>query len=171
MTVNEAVNSFNFIMMEIINDLLPFKRIRTRINSAPWVTGEFLSLIDAREYKNSQYNKCPCQHHLEQKKEAQRLVQRTKNQLKRNYVKVTLNKYKNDPKKRWQNIRNFWPSEKNKQSQIKSINGESDERKIAAALNKHFGTVGDTYNENIRPGIDIKDYLPDFHPHPPFYQH
>ena len=162
--VDEAIACFNFEIISIINKHLPFKRIRTRINSAPWVTGEFLSLIDAREYAAKQYSKCPCQLHLDKKKEAQRLVQRTKNQLKRNYVETTLNNHKNDPKKLWRNIRNFWPSEKSKNSTIKSINGESDNHKIANALNNHFGTIGDKFNEKIDSSNKIEDFLPDFTP-------
>ena len=64
-TVDEAVASFNFVFIGIINSHLPLKKIRTRIKSAPWVNNEFLSLLDAREYKSNQYNKCPCQFHFE----------------------------------------------------------------------------------------------------------
>ena len=162
--VDEATACFNFEIMKVINKHLPFKKIRTRINSAPWLTGEFLSLIDAREYASKQYSKCPCQLHLARKKETQRLVQRTKNQLKRNYVETTLNKYRNDPKKLWRNIRNFWPSEKSKNTTIKSINGESISYKIANALNNHFGTIGDKFNEKIDNTNKINDFLPDFTP-------
>ena len=75
-SVDEAVSVFNFLFLEVINKHLPYKKIRARENSAPWVTAEFLSLIDAREYKSSKYNKCPCAQHLWEKEEAERLVQR-----------------------------------------------------------------------------------------------
>ena len=154
---------FNFLFLQVINKHLPYKKIIARENSAQWVTGDFLSLIDACEYKSSMYNKCPCPKHLLQLKETQRLVQKTKNQLKRNYVENTLDKFKNDPKKLWQNIRNFWPSEKNKTSTIKTINGLSDHQQIANQLNNHFGTIGDKVNEQIRD-VNIEDFLPPFSP-------
>ena len=58
---------------------------------------EILSLIDAREYYSKQHNKCPCDYHLAKKKEAQHMVQRMKNNLKKQYVGTCLEKYKNDP--------------------------------------------------------------------------
>ena len=82
----------------------PFQEIKCISDQPPWVTGKFLSLIDAREYKASQYNKCPCQLHFEEKKNTERLAHRIKNQLKWNYIENMLNEYKDDPKKLWQNI-------------------------------------------------------------------
>ncbi len=167
-TVDEAVNYFNFVMMEIINDLLPFKRIRMRINSAPWITNEYLSLIDNREYKAGQYRKCPCEHHLLEKKEAQRILQRMKNQLKQNYIAETLKRYKNDSKKLWRNLRTFWPSTKNKSSNIKSIQGHSDNFTKANILNDHFSKMGSRVLDDIATDVSIDDYQPDYNP-PVFY--
>ena len=49
-TLEEAVSMFNFVLAEIINNNLPWKMIRTRVSTAPWVNSEFLSAIDTREY-------------------------------------------------------------------------------------------------------------------------
>ena len=98
-SVDDAVSVFTYILVNIINKHLPLKRIRVRIKSAPWITHEFFSVLDMREYKNKQYKKCPCREHLNEKKEAQRIVQRMKNQLKRNYIQETMERYKHDSKK------------------------------------------------------------------------
>ena len=65
-----------------------------------------------------------------------------KNQLKRDYINSTLTKYKNVPKKLWQNIRHFWPSGKAKRTTIKSINGKTDTLRIVNELNEHFSKIG-----------------------------
>ena len=94
-----------------------------------------------KEYKSKQYKKCPCSEHLAEKKYAQRILQRMKNQLKRNYIESALEKYKNNPKKLWQNTREFWPSGKNKKTNIKYINGKSCDIDKANELNKHFASI------------------------------
>ncbi len=85
-----------------------------------------------------------------------------KNQLKRSYISETLNKHKNDPKKLWRNLRTFWPSTKNKNSNIKSIKGHSDNYTKANILNDHFSKMGSKVLEDIDNDISIDDYLPDF---------
>ena len=47
--LDEAVALFNFELLCVINKHLPWKTIRARKVSAPWITSEFLSLIDRRE--------------------------------------------------------------------------------------------------------------------------
>ncbi len=90
------------------------------------MTHEFLSMINAREYWSKQFNRCPCDFHHMKKKESQANVRRIKNHLKRKYIENTLDKYKNDSKKLWQNIRQFWPSNKDNSSDIKSIHNKTD---------------------------------------------
>ena len=77
---------------------MPWKNIRVRVNSAPWINNEFPSLIDAREFHTKKHKQCPCDYHLNLKKESQRVVKRMKNALKRSYVEDCLRKYKNEPK-------------------------------------------------------------------------
>ena len=121
--VDEATDSFNHIFTALLDQHLPWKSIRVRRNNAPWINSEFLSLIDAREYHARQYRKCPCSLHLGIKKNAQRLVQRMKNALKRDYVQECLEKYKDDPKRLWREIRNFWPGKKSSNTPIGNVNG------------------------------------------------
>ena len=55
----------------LISGLEPWKRVRVHVQSAPWITSEFMSLREARGYHCHQYSKCPCEHHQAIKKEAQ----------------------------------------------------------------------------------------------------
>ena len=77
--VNTAVECFNIIYGALLDKHMPWKCIKTRIHSAPWITGEFLSLIDAREFHTKNYNKCPCEHYQALKKQSQHAVQCMKN--------------------------------------------------------------------------------------------
>ncbi len=162
--VDDAVTNFNFIFTNILNKNLPLKKIRVRESTVPWITNEYYSLIDLKEYKSKQYKKCPCPLHLNEKKDAQRQLQRMKNQLKRNYIETVLDKYKHNSKKLWQNIREFWPSSKNKKSIIKCINGKSADLDKANELNNHFANIGNAINNQLHNTENIEDFLPNFHP-------
>ncbi len=151
--IDTAIYHFNTIFTKLLDRHLPWKKIRVRVNSAPWVTNEFHSTLDARRYHTRIFNRCPCEPHLQNKKQAQRLVQRLKNQLKRSYVQDCLTRYKNDPKKLWREIRQFWPSSKNSVCKIGSINGASTNEAKATILNDHFASVGERLSQKI-PVID-----------------
>ena len=49
-TVDDAVAAFNFIFLQIVNKHLPWRKIRCRISKSPWITSEYLSFVDRREY-------------------------------------------------------------------------------------------------------------------------
>ena len=78
--LNEAVCLFNCEFMRIVNRHMPWKQLRTRIQSAPWVTTEFLSMCYRREYCAKQYKKCPCDDHLLMKLSARRECNQMKKQ-------------------------------------------------------------------------------------------
>ena len=84
--VDDAVDVFNVIFTKILDVHLPWKRIRVRCLSTPGVTNEFLRFIDACKYRSKIYNCCPCNHHLQIKKEAQQQVQHLKNSVKCEYI-------------------------------------------------------------------------------------
>ena len=133
--------------------------IRCQANSAPWITPEFLSLIDHREYWARKCRQNPSEQNFELKKAAQRTVQRMKNQLKSAYVQTCVDHFGNDPKKLWRSIRCFWPSNKSKSSNINTINGITGDGPIASLLNEHFYNVG----RNVQSRITGDATLMNFH--------
>ena len=82
--------------MDIVNKHMPVKRIKVRIRQAPWVSSEFLSLIDNREHKARMYRKNPTAENKDKLKTAKQQVHRLKQKLKKSYIETTLNKYQND---------------------------------------------------------------------------
>ena len=141
-------------------DICRLRRRRFRADSAPWVTSEYLSMIDRRAYIAKLCDSCPCFFHEQLKTHAQRLCQCLKNQLKRNYVSNVLEWHKSNPKKIWKNIRGFWPSGKGKQNNIKLLNGKTTATEIANDLNEHFCSVGKRIQENIDNNIDFEEFMP-----------
>ncbi len=128
--------------------------------SAPWITCEYLSFRDRSTYYSTLHDKCPCYYHDLLRKDAQRVCQRSKNSLKRDYVKSTLDRHKDNPKKIWQSIRNFWPGKKQDKTSIKSLNGLNNNKDIANELNKHFCTTG----TRIQNDIDVTEDMAIFPP-------
>ena len=54
---------------------MPVKKIKARINQAPWVSSEFLSLIDNREHEARLVRKNPNEENLQNSKLAKKQVQ------------------------------------------------------------------------------------------------
>ena len=81
--LDRAAQAFNDLFTKLINKHMPWKKLRVRANNAPWINNEFMSLIDAREFHSIKYKQCPCDYHFAKCKDSRTLVQRMKNQLKR----------------------------------------------------------------------------------------
>ncbi len=163
MDVDEAVNSFHFEICTIINKHMPFKKIRVRKVTVPWINAEYLSLTDRRTYLCSLFDKCPCMLHQEMKTTIIRECQYMKVNLKRDYVETCINRHGSDPKKLWKTIREFWPNNKSQ----KSTTGERDPAKLATIandLNEHFSTVGQRIQAGIPMNVDINEFMPVHHP-------
>ena len=71
------------------------------------------------------------------------------NRLKHEYVRTCLERYKNDSKKLWKEIRLFWPSSKNAKVKIGNILGATDNKSKAEHLNNYFSMVGQNLSSEI----------------------
>ncbi len=91
--VCEAVSCFNFEFLTVLNKHLPWKKLRVRKNNAPWVTSEFLSLKDRREYLAKKYRDCPCPEHHALKLQSRCDCVKMRNTLKRDYLRRTLDQH------------------------------------------------------------------------------
>ncbi len=158
--IEPAVDIFNKLFLTCVDKHMPLKRHQSRIHSAPWVTTEYLSFRDRNTYYSTMYDGCPCYYHVLLKRDAQRMCQRSKNSLKREYIRTTLDRHKHNPKKIWRSIRNFWPSKKQDSKKIKLLNGKQDSAEIAAELNMHFCTTGSRIQQNI----EDPSHMPMFNP-------
>ena len=117
-------------------------------------------MIDRREYYAKKHRDCPCPAHLELKLQTRRDCCRMRTALKCDYLRRTLDKNQDNPKKRWQTIREFWPSSGKVKSKINKILNFTDDFEIAESLNNHFCTVADKILDNINVDSNINDVLP-----------
>ncbi len=92
------------------------------------------------------------------------MCQRSKNSLKREYIRTTLDRHKQNPKKIWRAIRNFWPSKKQSSRKIRVLNGNQDSALIAEDLNRHFCTTGKRIQAKIDNPVDMPMFNPRHHP-------
>ena len=83
------------------------------------------------------------------KNEAKKLCNKVRVELKRDYVHHTIDKFKDDPKRIWRVIREFWPNNKGKHVAINKLQNVTGDKNIAERFNKHFSKVADTLLENI----------------------
>ncbi len=137
--VDKAVATFNFIFLKCVNTHLPWCRIRSRRDRAPWVTSEYLSLIDTREYWARGYRKNPIFEILLKKQMAVRACNTMRRELKQNFVEQSLSKHQHNPRKLWNAIHNFWPAAKSKNNFSGLGNGTNNEK--ADLLNDHFVSI------------------------------
>ena len=98
--VNDMVHNFNFEFMKTVNEHMPFKKKRVRISQAPWVNNELLSMSDRREFLAKEFHKCPCPYHFQLKRDTEKCCIRLNDNLKRDYIETTLERFKHDPKYR-----------------------------------------------------------------------
>ena len=119
-------------------------------------------MLERREYLSKQYKHCPCEYHQLEKLIASRECNKMKNQLKRDYIKTSLDRHTNDPKKIWQTITEFWPNS-SKSTVIKRIKETSDNAEMANILNTHFATVASHTIDSGNFTENIYNYLPPHH--------
>ncbi len=146
------------ILNSVLDKHMPIKKIRTKTHQKPWVSNEFLSLIDTKEYRAKQYRKNPTEENKNALKLAKKQVCQLKKALKKSYIETTLTRPRNDPKKLWRSIRTFWPNSKTNNSYINCINSITEEAEIANLMNKFFCERGKRIQEQINTNATLKDF-------------
>ena len=163
--VDHAAEYLNCVLLEIFDVHAPVKKIKSKSNQPKWVTGDFLSAIDAREHICNIFTKHPMLENAARRWQAITLVKRMKNQLKRNYISEALSDCKGDSKQIWKIIKGLWPS-KQKENRISGIEGHTDELEMANLLNKHFCNIGPELaakiDSNVESIISFNDPLNSF---------
>ncbi len=89
--IDPAVNVFNKLFLSCVDNHMPSKRHQSRIDSASWVTTEYL-FKDRSTYYSTMYDNCPCYVRNLLKRDAKHMCQRSKNSLKREYILTTQTK-------------------------------------------------------------------------------
>ena len=74
---------FQTTFMQILDKHMPIVTIRTRIHQSPWVSNEFMSLIDLREYRARIYRKSPTLENKVQLNDAKKTSPKTKKEFEK----------------------------------------------------------------------------------------
>ena len=135
-------------MLAVINRYLPWKYVRVRKYSAPWVSSEYLSLVDRREHCAQLYRKFPCRYHLELKKQARPERNHMRDSLKCDYLWQKL----------WNTIWEFWPGSTGKVNQINRIENNCTSNQIAESIDSYFSNVANKVLETIDDNINISKF-------------
>ena len=98
--------------------------------------------------------------HLIEKLASRRECNTMKNSLKRDYLRQSLERYKNDPKRIWKTIKEFWPSNTKTNHVINRLNNTTDKDKMANQVNEHFATVAAKTLASGNFSESINDHLP-----------
>ena len=154
-TVDDAVATFNFSFLQLVNYHIPWRRIRCRVTKSPWISLEFLSFIDRREHFARKYRENPTPELLFMKQEAIRACNKLKRELKRAYVERSLDKFSNNSKKLWKCIRNFLPNEKKQQCNFNMFGSHLSDTDKANKLNEHFTTIASKLASSL-PEVNLE---------------
>ena len=150
--------------MSIVDRHMPIIKIRMRTQQSPWVSSEFLSLIDTRQYMAKKFRKSPTIENLEASKVAKKAVCKLKRSLKKSYIEQCLNRHPNDSKKLWRTIRTFWPNNKSNNTHIGNIDNLTDSDAIANYMNEFFCNTGKRIQTQISSDASLDEFCILHHP-------
>lgn len=114
--VNAAWNIFKQKFINILNEVAPFKDIRIKGRTEPWITPEILELIRERDKYFSKYNKKGNPIHYGNYCKLRNKTQREIKKAKEMYFENKIEENKNNPKNLWQQMKNLGYSNKPKES-------------------------------------------------------
>ncbi len=153
-----AAEYFQIKFMEVVDRHMPIIKVRMRSQQPPWISSGFLSLIDAREYRARILRKYPTAENSNALKLAKLAVQKLKRSLKKSFIESSLHKHQGDPKKLWRTIRTFWPNSRGNSSYISSMNGFTDDAKIADFMNDFFCNTGNRIQSQITSDATLNEF-------------
>ena len=139
--VQDVLDLFHRMLLTVIECHSPYKFMKFRNNNVKWVTNEFLGLLDERNYRLKHYKKHPSQLNKRLRQEALFNVRVMKCELQQEYFNILIHEAEGDSKETWRALTEFWPT-KRKTYRTNSLEGITDDLKMAARMNNHFATAG-----------------------------
>ena len=125
--VNIAWLRFKEIFVNILDEIAPFKQVRIKTRTEPWMSSEILALISERDKALFNANKSKSNKLLRQEYNMLRnKVQREVKNSKSNYFKDKIEEHKNDPKKLWKQFKSLGYSNKSKVNSKIVLNIDND---------------------------------------------
>ena len=134
---------FKEIFVNILDEIAPFKQVRIKTRTEPWMSSEILALISERDKALFNANKSKSNKLLRQEYNMLRnKVQREVKKSKSNYSKDKIEEHKNDPKKLWKQFKSLGYSSKSKVNSKIVLNNDDnicfEPKKIAQNMDDYF---------------------------------
>ena len=141
--VNEAWLIFKTIFTGILDEIAPFKEVRIKGRTEPWMNSDILDLIRKRDKALGDSHKNKENQNLrEQFKSLRNKVQREVKKAKSNYFKNKIEDNKKNPKEIWRQFKTLGYSNKHKDNSKISLNIDneicSEPVKVAQHMNNYF---------------------------------
>ena len=144
--VNEAWCSFKHRFLEVVDKVAPYKEIRIKQRTEPWVNDDILEAIRARNRKYNKFRAQKDEQTWAEYKKARNEVNRLLVNTKKAYFNEKIAEYKHDSGQLWKSLKQLGYSKrmKTKNSNITLDLGNtitSDKGIVATGFNEYFSSV------------------------------
>ena len=154
--VDIAWGKFKSILLSIIDKVAPYKEVRVKQRTKPWMSSEILNLIRQRDKYLQKFRRSKDQSDYKLFVYHRNQVKYKKEKAKSQYCVHAVNENQNRPKKLWQILKEIGASSKGKTSPKSiSLNIENelcfDKQKVAEYFNDYFTYIASSLVEKLPP--------------------
>lgn len=153
--VNKAWEKFREIFHSSLDKVAPYKEIKVKQKTEPWMTSDILDYIRKRDIQLQLYKKSKSKHIYSDYCKLRNKVQKEVKKAKEEYISNKIEENKNNPKKLWQQLKGLGYSSKQKDnaSVVLSVEGQNchDLKEIANVFNNFFTTVAAKLVKKLPP--------------------
>ena len=162
-SVDRAWDDFKQTFNNICNKHAPFKTVRKKVNGAPWITEEYLSLARERDFFKRKHKitgeqeENKRQEYWKRYKYYRNKANNMNKKLKKIYYNSMIQKAGNDMKKTWKVMKELLANKKKSDNFDCLIDGDEikNTEQLANEFNKYFNEVSD--NLPSSSGYDINE--------------
>lgn len=160
-SVQDAWEKFRSLFHSTLDDIAPYRDIKIRQQTEPWMTSEILDNIRNRDDLLRTYKRTGNKHQYVQYCKIRNKVQREIKKAKEDYVSGKIEENKKSPKKLWQQLKSLGYSSKRSDSAsiVLNIAGQvcHNLKEIANQFNTFFTTVASSLVAKLPPAPRIFD--------------
>ena len=162
--VNDAWSIFKTIFTGILDEIAPFKQVRIKGRTEPWMNSDILDLIRQRDKALEYANRNKENRELRKNfNNIRNKLQREVNKAKSNYLKNKIEDNKKNPKEIWRQFKTLGYSNKHKDNSkvILNINNEicSEPKEVAQYMNNYFLNVAKELVQKLPSASNIYSTL------------
>ena len=158
--VDDMSSAWDLLMKSLIEQHFPLRRKRIQKQTHPWLNGEVLRLMRARDQVHKKAVKSGLTCDWKEYKHLRNRVTSANRKARRNYFSNKLNENRSNPRAFWNILCSVLPSKSNRSVINKLVVNDKEltnKKDIANSLNEYFTTIASTLLGN-RPSSDTELY-------------